>query len=209
MHRQGSEAWLQDRLGKITSSRFKDAMGTPAKRKSYANDLIVERLYGESKEVYESAAMRWGTANEDAARRQAEIRCGFLVDEIGFIIHPKHPFVGASPDGLIEFDEGIEIKCPYNPINHLLCFTDGMPEIHVPQVQGCMWVTGRERWHFISYDPRAPEELRLYHQIIDRDQELIDELEEAVLSLDSLVTETCAAIQRGATTTKEESEDAQ
>ena len=60
---------------------------------------------------------------------------------------------------------------------HLATIRDGMPEEHKPQVQGCMWVTGRNRWHFVSFDPRMPEHLRLYRQVIERDEEYIKNME--------------------------------
>jgi len=45
-----------------------------------------------------------------------------------------------------------------------------MPEEHTPQVQGLMLITGRAWWDFVSFDPRLPEDLRLYVQRIERDE---------------------------------------
>ena len=40
----------------------------------------------------------------------------FKVEETGFYVHVEHPYIGASPDGLVQYDcHGpglLEIKCP-------------------------------------------------------------------------------------------------
>ncbi|MCM3372841.1 hypothetical protein M3640_19455, partial [Bacillus velezensis] len=51
---------------------------------------------------------------------------------------------------------------------------NGMPDDHVPQVQGGLLVTGRRWWLFASYDPRVPEPYSLYTQIVPRDDEYIN-----------------------------------
>jgi hypothetical protein len=56
-----------------------------------------------------------------------------------------------------------------------------MPEEHKAQVQGCMWVTGRQTWEFVSFDPRMPENLRLYRETIKRDDDFIKHMEAEIL----------------------------
>ena len=47
-----------------------------------------------------------------------------LISQLSFIVHPSHPHLGASPDGLLAYPDGLlmcdccglgvlEIKCPY------------------------------------------------------------------------------------------------
>lgn len=188
MSEQRSEQWFLDRAGKFTGSRFVDVLAkneyTRKPLKAY-NDLIwqvvVERLSGIPKEGVTGIALRWGEEVEPYAREAYEIETGNVVVDADFIVHPKYPFVGASPDGLIGSDRGLEIKCPKDSAIHLLRFIDGMPDEFMPQVQGCMWVTGRDHWDFYSYDPRMPETHRSYLQVIERDDSFIALLEEAVL----------------------------
>ena len=73
-----------------------------------------------------------------------------------------------------------------------------MPEEHAAQVQGCMWLTGRKYWDFVSYDPRMPEPLRLYVQRIERDDAYIAELESEVVKFLAEVAERVAKIQEAA-----------
>lgn len=176
---QGSIEWLMERVGFCTASRFRDVMdftkaGKPgAKRTAYLWELVIERLTAKPVQHFASTAMEWGTQNEEYARMAYEARTGAIVEQVGFMRHDTLGFVGGSPDGLLGEHGGIEIKCPWNSANHLQCFLTGMPEEHTSQVQGIMWITGREWLDFCSYDPRMPDHLSLYVQRVPRDEPYI------------------------------------
>lgn len=194
---QRSPEWFQDRCGKFTGSRFVDVMARNKKTglplKAYDDliwQLVVERMTGVPLEGATGFALQWGSDVEPFARDAYELETGNIVDEVAFIVHPKYPFVGASPDGLIGDKRGLEMKCPKSSIVHLQRFFDGMPDEYIPQVQGCMWVTDRDYWDFVSYDPRMPESHRIYIQQIERDDKYISLLEEAVLEANALVNVT-------------------
>ena len=173
---QGSPEWLAERDGKVTASRFKDILaktksGPAASRKNYMAEKVLELLTGTVAESFTNAAMEWGTATEPEARQAFEAETGLLVEEVGFILLNDN--VGCSPDGFIGTYEGLEIKCP-NSATHLETLLAGeMPSTHDGQVQGSMWITGRNVWHFVSYDPRFPEPLRLFHCVVERDEKYI------------------------------------
>lgn len=175
---QGSAEWLADRAGFCTASRFKDVLakikaGEAASRRTYRLQLATERLTGQPCETFKNAAMEWGTATEPFARAAYEAARTVMVDETGFLRHPTVQFVGCSPDGLVDRDGGVEIKCPHNSMVHVETLESGMPTEHRAQVQGAMWVTGRAFWDFVSYDPRLPSHLQLYVERIDRDEAFI------------------------------------
>jgi len=183
---QGSVEWLMSRVGFCTASRFKDVMdftkaGKPgAKRTAYMWELVTERLTGKPCQHFESTAMMHGTENEPLARMEYEARTGNMVNEVGFIHHPEIAMCGGSPDGLVDDDGGTEFKCPFNSTNHLNCFLSGMPEDHIPQVQGLMMITGRQWWDFGSFDPRINGRLGMYIQRIPRDEEYIAKLQAGI-----------------------------
>lgn len=183
---QGSAEWLYERVGKVTASRFRDVMaklrnGAPAKaREEYLWQVVIERITGQPADHFTNAAMLWGIEHEMAARMSYEARTGAMVEAAGLIPHPTLPEVAGSPDGLIGDDGGLEIKCPFNSAVHLRTVLDGMPEEHTPQVQGLMLITGRAWWDFVSFDPRLPEDLRLYVQRIERDEGVCAALAENV-----------------------------
>lgn len=186
MSNQGTQDWLNDRLGHVTASRFQDILlgkkgAYLQEREKYMLQLVTERIYGRATESASSQAMQWGTDAEPLARAAYEVDTGSIVTESDFVRHPTIPFVGCSPDGLIDTAGGYESKCPANSAIHIGTWRDGMPKAHVAQVQGCMWVTGRKWWDFISYDPRATPQFRLYIQRIERDEAYIANLEKEVI----------------------------
>lgn len=175
---QGSPEWLAQRAGHCTASRFKDVLakiktGESASRRNYRIQLVTERLTGRPCDSYSNTAMEWGTTTEPFARAAYEGARTVMVDETGFLLHPEVPYVGASPDGLVGADGGVEIKCPYQSTVHVETLEGGMPPEHRAQVQGTLWVTGRAWWDFISFDPRMPAHLQLYVERITRDEDYI------------------------------------
>lgn len=177
--RQQTHEWFQARCGNATASRFKDVMamtksGPSLSRKRYMIELLTERLTGVPVESPLTRDMLWGIQHEDMARETLEIELGIMVEQVGMIAHPEIA-CGASPDGLTD-DYTIEIKCP-KTTTHVETVLNGMPAHHVAQVQGQMWLANRPKAIFVSFDPRMPEDMKLYTQTIDRDDDYIEKLE--------------------------------
>jgi hypothetical protein len=81
-----------------------------------------------------------------------------------------------SPDGLVDPDGGLEIKCP-KASTMVGYYRDGAcPSEYVAQVQGCLWITGRAWWDFFVYHPS----MRPYLIRVERDEPYIEKLSEAV-----------------------------
>jgi hypothetical protein len=191
---QRTHAWLMARLGHATGSRFKDVIArkkpTEAQQKKnlpgdfmkvrtdYLVELAVERITGEPTQHFVNSYMQWGIDKEPVAKARYMEHTGHEVEEVGFIRHPDL-HAGVSPDGLVPLEGAIEIKCP-SSANHLATLREGMPDDHMAQVQGCMWVTGAAWLDFISFDPRFPRGLDLYVQRIHRDEKFISALEAEV-----------------------------
>ena len=131
--------------------------------------------------------MRQGTEREPMARRAYEIQTGVLVHEVGFCRHDTLD-AGASPDGIVELEGLIEIKCP-NSTTHQTTLLEGMNEDHLYQIQGQLWITGYDWCDFVSYDPRMPKGLDLYVQRVPRDDAFIAQLESGVREFLALVDE--------------------
>ena len=184
---QGSPEWFAARLGKVTASKVADVIartksGPAASRANYAAQLICERLTGEAAESFSNAAMQWGTDQEPFAREAYEFRAGVFVDQVGFIVHPRITDAGASPDGMVGADGMVEIKCP-NTATHLDTLDSGKPAgKYITQMQWQMACTDRAWCDFVSFDPRLPEELQLFCVRIDRDDDMIANLEAEVIA---------------------------
>jgi putative phage-type endonuclease len=193
---QRTAEWFQARVGKATASRFKDVMaklknGSPAAaRINYLVDIATERLTKSATPHYTNSAMQWGVTHEAGARILYEQRRQLQVEETGFIHHAELD-AGASPDGLVDWDGLIEIKCPYNSSVHVMTWMDGMPEDHIAQVQGQLWITGRQWCDYVSFDPRMPDRLQLYVERIERNDSFIAGLETEIrkflIDVDSMV----------------------
>lgn len=196
---QGSPEWHACRLGKVTASRVADVVartksGYSASRANYAAQLIVERLTGQPTEGYTNTAMQWGTETEPDARITYEFYTGADVEQVSFIDHPRIVLTGASPDGLVGNDGLIEIKCP-NTATHLETLTtQSVAGKYITQMQWQMAVTGRHWCDFASYDPRLPEHLRLFVKRVQRDDELIRELEAEVIAFLKEIDDKLAAL---------------
>lgn len=179
---QRSAEWFVARSGLATASEFTTVLTKGRKgeasmtRMKYAMELVAERLTGIPNPSFSSKPTAWGIDQEPLARVAYEMRTGCFVEEAGFIKHPLFQ-AGCSPDMLVDNDGGGEIKCPYNSDIHLSTVLNGMPLEHKPQVQGTLWVTGREWYDFVSFDSRQPPGLQLYIERQYRDEEFITRLQ--------------------------------
>ena len=167
----------------------KTKTGWGAGRANYMAELIAERLTNTSAPGFSNAAMQWGTDTEPMARSAYELHTGELVDELAFAIHPRIPLSGASPDGLVGDAGLIEIKCPNTATHIETLIGQAIPSKYVTQMSWQMACTGRAWCDFVSFDPRLPEDMRLFVRRLHRDNSLISSLEADVLAfLDELDT---------------------
>lgn len=151
-----------------------------ASRANYMAELIAERLTGQPAESFTSAAMQWGIDTEPYAREAHELKSGDLVDLVDFVPHPEIEMSGASPDGLINDDGLIEIKCP-NTATHIEYLLGGkIDRKYILQMQWQMACTRRAWVDFVSYDPRMSDDLKYKTERVERDEALIADITFAV-----------------------------
>lgn len=196
---QGSEEWLQARVGRATASRFSDVMasirsGEAASRKNYRAELVVERLTGQPVESYKSPAMEWGNEYEPVARLKYELTTGNNVEECGLFIH-NSIMAGASPDGLVNDDGLLEIKNPTTATHIATLRKQEVPRQYYWQVMGQLWLTGRKWCDFVSYDPRMPANAQYFTTRVLRDDEAIADLEDNIVTFLAGVDEEVAFIE--------------
>lgn len=181
---QGTDLWKQLRLGHITASNIDNVMAKgkgnaeSITRNKYKMRLVAERLTNQSIESFTSAAMEWGVEQEQFACMAYEIKQNTLVERTGFWLHPTIKWIGVSPDRLVGEKGILEAKCPQTTTHLDYIFADKMPAEYVKQVQCQLWVTGREWCDFISFDPRLPQKNQLFVKRVERDEELIKEMEQ-------------------------------
>lgn len=183
---QRSPEWFAARCGKVTASRLADVMartksGYAASRQNYMAELICQRLTGKLEEGFSNAAMMRGTELEPVAREMYALNeFDAEITEVGLIDHPTIPGFAASPDGLVNGDGLIEIKCP-NTWTHLETLKTGEPKRqYLLQMHAQMMCTGRKWCDFVSFDDRLPPDLAYFKKRIHFDEVLANEIESEV-----------------------------
>ena len=199
---QSSESWALARVGMFTASRAADLMartrsGPSASRGNLLALLAVERLTGQPVEGYRNAAMDRGIELEAEARDAYSFATGQAVTEAGFIVCPDLPNTGCSPDGFVGADGLVELKCPASMAKHLAALRSGEhAKEYRWQLQHQLMVTGRAWVDVVSYDPRFPDNLQLAVVRVNRDEDAIAALRDAILAGDAEVAAIVSELQQ-------------
>ncbi|XP_021342823.1 uncharacterized protein LOC110443137 [Mizuhopecten yessoensis] len=115
-----SPLWFQHRMGRVTGSKAHDVL---TRKSTTKPDNLVKRIAGYATyDLSKKEAVKWGIDHEEECRRayqhhQQKGHASFTCEDSGFVVKPAHPFLGASPDGIVSCQccgKGtVEIKCPY------------------------------------------------------------------------------------------------
>jgi len=179
---QRSDEWFALHIGRITGTSFTTmANGKADSIETLCLKTAAGRITGQPSEAaYTNPAMEHGVECEDSARTAYMAAGEFvMIEEVGFIGHSDFPdLIGVSPDGLVNEDGGLELKCPM-PHTHLAYRTNGGNawKAYRWQIQGALWVTGRAWWDFVSFNPYFPEPQRLYVERVLPDSEAFAKLQ--------------------------------
>ena len=186
---QGTQEWLQTRLGKITSSTIHKIMSSKensSTRTRLLQDLIFERISGSPTKNIVTAPMARGLELESEARKAYELQ-NEIVTLSGFIEHPTIKDAGASPDGLVGDDGLIEIKCLNKKSHEEIIRKQILPRQYYIQIQFQLACTQRLWCDFVAYHPDADQPL--YVQRIMPEIKIIKEIHEKALVFISEVEE--------------------
>ena len=113
-----SKHWFHYRAGRVTASRFKQVIHTDPHQPSLSllNSICYPDIYR-----FRTQATSWGCEHEKDGLLAYKTQMmtsheDFTISNCGFFVSVEHPFLGASPDALIQCSccgQGIvEIKCP-------------------------------------------------------------------------------------------------
>lgn len=193
---QGSQEWLNCRKGRLTASKFHEAITATGAQSSslygYIGEICAEWL-GYPKNQFVTHAMSEGTRLEPQARLAYEFLTGTDVQQAGFVaIDDSRHSAGASVDGLVGSDGMIEIKCPLLHNHYATLLSGEMPAKHWQQTQGGMWVAERGWCDFISFNPQAKQHQRIFIKRIRRDDKYIKNMERIITDATELLIKTLA-----------------
>lgn len=176
---QRSPEWYAIKCGKISASSMSAvlAKGQGKARKAYMLKLLAERLSGIPQNTYCNSSMEWGIEIEPQARQAYEEATLTVTETVGFV--EANEFLGCSPDSLINSNGGLEIKCPDSSTHIQYILANKAVTEYNCQVQSNLWITEREWWDFVSFDPRIISrpfwKIRVY-----RDEQYINTIKEEV-----------------------------
>jgi hypothetical protein len=208
---QRSAEWWDARVGKVTASRIGDLLARnqpkkgqtvgewSAKHYNYLAEKVAERITGKNRDRRKVASLDHRVELEPDARAEYEFDYETEIRLVGFIDHPRIPMAGASPDGLVGDEGGVEIKC---------CDAEGHLEIikheyiapeYLYQIHFNIACADRMWWDFIAFNPDMPPKGRLFVKRVERDEEIISWIEQNVIDfnaeVDRKVEEALAAMK--------------
>jgi len=156
---QRSEAWHQVRCGRVTGTRFKNLVSkeTTDSYKDLLTNIACEIITGKQEESYSNAQMEYGIEMEPVARAKYEELFELKVIEVGFLTpdedHNYHEWIGISPDGMLDDNGLLEIKCPLARTHFEYIERNVLPSEYRYQVQGQLFVSGASYCDFMSFVP--------------------------------------------------------
>lgn len=158
----------------------------------YIDEKVAETLTGQAKPQSYAYPLVFGKEQEPFGVELFEERTKLICNEVGFQTFTDH--AGGSPDRLVGESEGLEIKSPYNSANqldylrlfHVNDIKDNYPQFYW-QCVSLLLFTGRERWHFCTFDSRFKDpKHRLTHLIFEREK-LTEEFSLIIRALENAV----------------------
>ena len=112
-------SWFELCAGHITASKFREAVHTHHLQPSIS---LIKSICYPKQWQFTSVACQYGCKHEDTARQVYLEKLkpkheNFIVIQCGLILDPEFPYMGPTPDGLVNYkccSSGVlEIKCPF------------------------------------------------------------------------------------------------
>jgi hypothetical protein len=176
---QGSEGWFLARMGIPTASEFQTLLmsgrggGESKTRATYIKKLAGEIITGEPMEHFSNGYTDRGHAMEAEAREMYAFAHDAELTQVGFI---KNCRKGCSPDSLAGNSGGVEVKTKAPHILIDVLEKNEIPNEHVAQLQGFLYVAEREWIDLVCYWPKMP----LFVKRSYRDEVYIAKLSRAI-----------------------------
>lgn len=169
---QKSDEWFKLRELRMTASHAQAIGNCGAGLDSYIYQKLSEYYSTAKKEIYTNEDLERGNELEDEARSIYELNTNTEVEQVGFIEYSES--VGCSPDGLINDDGGIEIKCP-NDLNYFKLLVDfKIKSDYMWQIQMNLLITGRNWWDYVVYNPNFKKDIII--ERIEPNKEMFEKL---------------------------------
>lgn len=191
---QGSEEWLEARCGIVTASVVGKLL-TPTLRvadndtsRGLTATLVAERITGWTEDTAMTPDMWRGREHEPYAREKYAQHFA-PVAEVGFMLREGDGWrLGYSPDGLVDDDGLIEVKCPRAKTHVNTILADEVPAQYMAQIQAGLLVSGRAWCDFVSFVAGMP----LYRKRVLPDPAWFEAITAACIAFEANAAQTVA-----------------
>lgn len=149
---QGTPAWFAIRQCKMTASNATAIIANGKGLETYILEIMAEYYSNAEKINYTNEHIQRGNELEPLARMDYElVNIKSNIAEVGFIEHSQ--YVGCSPDGLVDGDGLLEIKCPSDKVYLQYMLDEKVKSDYYNQMQMQMFCTGRLWCDYMVYNP--------------------------------------------------------
>lgn len=152
--------WFLLRQYRLTASVFGDICHRTLRR---SNSKLCANIY--QPRCLTTPAVIHGRTHEADALKAFTAKTGLKVNKAGLFISIDHPYLGATPDGLVGSEHVVEVKCPYAGRNSRIVPGPAFPFLdmkddklvlkrthkYFDQVQGQMALTKRPKAYFVVF----------------------------------------------------------
>ena len=186
MSEQRAKEWYEIRRGKFTASEISKLLGVKGfgvTGEDYIFKKAIEQIYGldeDDEESFITKDMQRGIDLEPLAfRKFNEIHFDDFFDVQNAFFFPYGNDAGCSPDGLVNKDSILEIKCPRaNKFFKIVAKgKDVIDSNYYDQMQFQMLCTNSIKCYFFNYIIK--DGVEMWHEIvIERDEKRIDFIKE-------------------------------
>lgn len=171
---QQSDEWFAYKLGKFSASDAQAIATNGEGLETLAFNKATERITGmATKKPYSNDAMGNGNELEELARNAVELEFDKLIKQVGLI--EMNEYIVCSPDGLVDDDGMVEIKCPTNRVYAEYLYYKKIDPKYIAQMQMQMLVSERKWVDYVVFNPNFPKTFII--QRVERDEECIKKIE--------------------------------
>lgn len=202
----GTARWLDARRGCLTASRAPDLMrrkknGEPtAEYHQMIGKLAVERVCDITVGQYVTRAMERGNELEAEALEEYSLATMCALGPSEFVFHPTLPKVGCTPDALVAPDGLVQTKVFTDIMRHIDLLKNREKsktfEAYKWQLAFEMFCCPDRAYNDLAgYAPEMPPHLRLAIVRLERNQEMMDQIAEAIEEAEGYIQQTVRDIE--------------
>lgn len=170
---QQTEEWFKTKSVHPLSGSEATAIGNQGKGlETLVWSKLAEKYSSNQEEGYTNKDLERGNELEPIARSIYALKTGKKATQTGFVTNSGYEYAGVSPDGLIDEDGLVEIKC-FEDKKHFRMIVEGLEvdSSHEWQMQMQMLITERKWCDYVVYNPNYPTSLLIQRVLPDHEKQ--------------------------------------